>query len=61
MQENSIKRNSQHNKEKDKKKKKKKKKIKKKGAHTNILRQRDSKSEKKIFQIKYTLTFIYIS
>ena len=60
MQENSIKRNSQHNKEKDKKKMIKKK-IKKKGAHTNILRQRDSKSEKKIFQIKYTLTFIYIS
>ena len=59
MQENSIKRNSQHNKEKDKKKIIKK--IKKKGAHTNILRQRDSKSEKKIFQIKYTLTFIYIS
>lgn len=51
MQENSIKRNSQHNKEKDKKRNNKKK-IKKKGAHTNILRQRDSKSEKKIFQIK---------
>ena len=47
MQENSIKCNSQHNKEKDKKKIIKK--IKKKGAHTYIMRQRDSKSEKKIF------------
>ena len=38
-----------------------KKKIRNKEAHTYILRQRDLKFEKRIFQVKLSMTLIYIS